>query len=55
MDRVTFDKVVTDQLSRSELLLTSKGRFGAFAFYCWGAGALSLLLIFMDWTFVPTA
>ena len=36
-------------------LLTSKGRFGAFAFYCWGAGALSLLLIFMDWTFVPTA
>ncbi len=25
MDRVTFDKVVTDQLSRSELLLTSKG------------------------------
>ena len=26
MDRVTFDKVVTDQLSRSELLLTSKGR-----------------------------
>ena len=36
-------------------LLASKGRFGAFAFYCWGAGALSLLLIFMDWTFVPTA
>ena len=36
-------------------LLTSKGRFGAFAFYCWGAGALSLLLIFMDWTFVPAA
>ena len=36
-------------------LLTSKGRFGVFAFYCWGAGALSLLLIFMDWTFVPTA
>ena len=34
-------------------LLASKGRFGAFAFYCWGAGALSLLLIFMDWTFVP--
>lgn len=25
MDRLTFDKVVTDQLSRSELLLTSKG------------------------------
>ena len=25
MDRITFDKVVTDQLARSELLLTSKG------------------------------
>jgi len=25
MDRSTFDKVITDQLSRSELLLTSKG------------------------------
>ena len=34
-------------------LLASKGRFGAFAVYCCGAGALSLLLIFMDWTFVP--
>ena len=24
--------------------LTSKGRFGAFSYYCWGAGALTLIL-----------
>ena len=34
-------------------LLASRGRFGAFAFYCWGAGALFLLLNLMFWTFVP--
>ena len=36
-------------------LLASKGRFGAFAYYCWGAGALFILLNIMDWTFVPAA
>ena len=36
-------------------LLASKGRFGAFAFYCWGAGALFLLLNIMGWTLVPAA
>ena len=34
-------------------LLTDKGRFGAFAFYCWGAGILFLLLNLMDWTLIP--
>ena len=33
-------------------LLADKGRFGAFAFYCWGAGALFLLLNMMGWTLV---
>ena len=36
-------------------LLADKGRFGAFAFYCWGAGALFILLNIMGWTFVPPA
>ena len=36
-------------------LLTNKGRFGAFAYYCWGAGVLFILLNIMDWTFVPAA
>lgn len=36
-------------------LLASRGRFGAFAFYCWGAGALFILLNIMNWTFVPAA
>ena len=36
-------------------LLASRGRFGAFAFYCWGAGALFILLTVMGWTFVPVA
>ena len=31
-------------------LLADKGRFGAFAFYCWGAGALFILLNIMDWS-----
>lgn len=36
-------------------LMADRGRFGAFAFYCWGAGALFLLLSAMGWTFVPAA
>ena len=36
-------------------LLADKGRFGAFAFYCWGAGALFILLNIMDWSLVSTA
>ncbi|MCI8303579.1 MAG: undecaprenyl-diphosphate phosphatase [Lawsonibacter sp.] len=36
-------------------LLADKGRFGAFAFYCWGAGGLFLLLNFIGWTLVPPA
>ena len=31
-------------------LLADQGRFGAFSFYCWGAGALFLLLSIMGWT-----
>ena len=31
-------------------LLASKGKFGAFAYYCWGAGLLSLVLCAMGWT-----
>ena len=36
-------------------LLADKGKFGAFAFYCWGAGALFILLNVMGWSFVPAA
>lgn len=36
-------------------LLADKGKFGAFAFYCWGAGILFLLLNLMGWTMVPAA
>lgn len=36
-------------------LLAGKGRFGAFAFYCWGAGALFFLLNLMGWTMTPAA
>jgi len=36
-------------------LLADRGRFGAFAFYCWGAGLVFLLLNLMGWTFVPAA
>lgn len=36
-------------------LLADKGKFGAFAFYCWGAGALFILLNIMGWSFVPAA
>lgn len=36
-------------------LLADKGKFGAFAFYCWGAGALFILLYIMNWSLVPAA
>ncbi|MCI9156861.1 MAG: undecaprenyl-diphosphate phosphatase [Lawsonibacter sp.] len=36
-------------------LLADRGKFGAFAFYCWGAGGLFILLNVMGWTFVPAA
>jgi len=36
-------------------LLADRGRFGAFAFYCWGAGLVFLLLNLIGWTFVPAA
>ena len=31
-------------------LLADRGRFGAFAFYCWGAGTVFLLLSLTGWT-----
>lgn len=31
-------------------LLVDKGRFGRFAYYCWGAGALFLILSLTGWT-----
>ena len=31
-------------------LLASKGKFGAFAWYCWGAGLLFLMLSLVGWT-----
>lgn len=34
-------------------LLAAKGKFGAFAYYCWVAGLVSLILVFLDITFVP--
>lgn len=34
-------------------LLASKGKFGAFAYYCWAAGLIFLVLNIMGWTFVP--
>ena len=36
-------------------LLASKGKFGAFAYYCWIAGALFLVLSLTGWTLVPVA
>ena len=36
-------------------LLADKGRFGTFAFYCWGAGVLFLLLNIMNWSMAPAA
>ena len=36
-------------------LLAGKGKFGAFAYYCWGAGALFLVLSLTGFTLVPAA
>ena len=36
-------------------LLASKGKFGAFAYYCWAAGLIFLILTLMGWTLVPAA
>ena len=36
-------------------LLASKGKFGAFAYYCWIAGLIFLVLSLMGWTLVPAA
>ena len=33
-------------------LLAAKGKFGAFAYYCWGAGLLFLILSLSGWTLV---
>ena len=34
-------------------LLADKGKFGAFAYYCWAAGVVFLVLSLMGWTLVP--
>ena len=31
-------------------LLAAKGKFGAFAYYCWAAGIVALILSLMGWT-----
>ena len=36
-------------------LLADKGKFGAFAYYCWAAGLVFLVLSLMGWTLVPAA
>ena len=36
-------------------LLAAKGKFGAFAYYCWAAGLVCLVLSLMGWTLVPAA
>lgn len=36
-------------------LLAAKGKFGAFAYYCWAAGVIFLVLHLMGWTLVPAA
>lgn len=36
-------------------LLADKGKFGAFAYYCWAAGIITLILNVMGITFIPTA
>ena len=34
-------------------LLADRGKFGAFAYYCWAAGLVSLVLGLVGWTLVP--
>ena len=36
-------------------LLAKRGKFGAFAYYCWAAGLIFLLLTVMGITFIPAA
>jgi undecaprenyl-diphosphatase len=36
-------------------LLADKGKFGAFAYYCWAVGLITLILEWMGWTLVPVA
>ena len=36
-------------------LLASKGKFGAFAYYCWIAGGVFLILSLLNVTLVPAA
>ena len=36
-------------------LLAAKGKFGAFAYYCWAAGLVFLVLSIIGWTLVPAA
>ena len=36
-------------------LLAAKGKFGAFAYYCWGAGLVFLALSISGWTLAPAA
>ena len=36
-------------------LLADKGKFGAFAYYCWAAGLLALIGSLLGFTFVPAA
>ena len=33
-------------------LLASKGKFGAFSYYCWGAGVVALILSLLGWTLI---
>ncbi len=34
-------------------VLAAKGKFGAFAYYCWAAGLVFLLLSLIGWTMIP--
>ena len=36
-------------------LLASRGKFGAFAYYCWIAGGVFLVLSLMGWSLAPAA
>ena len=36
-------------------MIADKGKFGAFAYYCWAAGLVSLVLVLMKVTFIPQA